>query len=58
MFVCVFRHEQLLTPTNIIFVGMPVTRVQILDVAVCISHIANTLGKAMNLTFLPPTIGK
>ena len=30
-----------------------VTRVQILDSAVCISHRAYTIGKGMNLAILP-----
>ena len=34
------------------------TRVQILDKAICISHSANTLRKAVNPTILPPAIGK
>ena len=29
-----------------------------LDEAVCTSHRTNTLGKSMNPTILPPTIGK
>ena len=33
-------------------------RVQILDEAVCISHSANTLGKGMNQTILPPARDK
>ena len=33
-------------------------RFQILDEAVCISHSANTLRKGINLTILPPTMGK
>ena len=33
-----------------------VTRVQILEEAVCISHHTNTLGKAMNQTILPLTV--
>ena len=32
-----------------------VTQVQILDIAVFISHSANSLGKGMNPTILPPT---
>ena len=35
-----------------------VTTVQILDKAVCISHSANTNGKGMNPTILPPAMGK
>ena len=35
-----------------------VTRSQILDEAVCISHDANTLGKGMHLTILLPGMGK
>ena len=35
-----------------------VTRVQILDMVVCISHSANTFRKAMNPVILPPAIGK
>ena len=35
-----------------------VTRVQILDEAVCISHIANMLGKDLNLIILPPATGE
>ena len=35
-----------------------VTKVQILDKAVGISHSANTFGKDMNLTILPPAMGK
>ena len=35
-----------------------VTGVQILDNVVHIQHSANTLGKNMNLTILPPTMGK
>ena len=35
-----------------------VTRVQILDKTVCISHGAKTLGKGMNQIILPPAIGK
>ena len=34
------------------------TRVQILDVAVCISYGANTLGKGMYPTILPQAMGK
>ena len=33
-----------------------VTRVQILDEAVCISHSTNTLEKGMNRTILPPAL--
>ena len=33
-------------------------RVQILDETVCISHSANTHGKGMNTTILPPVVGK
>ena len=35
-----------------------VTRVQLLDEAVCILHSANTLRKGMNPTILLSTIGK
>ena len=35
-----------------------VTRVQILDEAVDISHNANTVGKGMCTTTLPPAMGK
>ena len=35
-----------------------VTQVQILDKAVCISYGANTLGKGMHPTILPPATGK
>ena len=35
-----------------------VTRGQIPDDAVCISHSANILGKEMNLTILLPTLAK
>ena len=35
-----------------------VTQVQILDEAVCILHSANTIGKGMNPTILPPVMGK
>ena len=35
-----------------------VTRVQIMDEAVCISHSANTFGKGMNPTILSSAIGK
>ena len=34
------------------------TRVQILDMADCISHRTNTLGKSMNPNILPPAMGK
>ena len=34
------------------------TRVQILDVADCISHCTNTLGKGMNPIILHPAMGK
>ena len=34
------------------------TRVQILDVAVCISYRANTIKKGMNPTIFPQAIGK
>ena len=34
-----------------------VTRVQILDKAICISHSANTLGKSVNPNILPPAMG-
>ena len=34
------------------------TRVQILDETLCILHGANTLRKGMNVTILPPDIGK
>ena len=34
------------------------TRVQILDETDCISYRANTLGKAMNPSILPPAMGK
>ena len=34
------------------------TRVQILDKVDYISHRTNTLGKGMNLTILPPAMGK
>ena len=34
------------------------TRVQILDESVCISHNANTHGKGMTPTILPPLMGK
>ena len=34
------------------------TQVQILYKAVNISHSANTLGKGMNQTLLPPAVGK
>ena len=34
------------------------TRVQILDDAVCISHYANIIGKGMNPTNFPQTMGK
>ena len=33
-------------------------QVQILDEVVRISHSTNTFGKGMNLTILPPTMGK
>ena len=33
-----------------------VTRVQITNKSVCISHNTNTLEKGVNLTILPPTI--
>ena len=35
-----------------------VVRIQIMDEAVCIPVCANTLGKSMNLSLLPPTIGE
>ena len=35
-----------------------VTRVQILDKAICISHHANTLRKGMNPTILPLVMRK
>ena len=35
-----------------------VTRIQILDQAVCISHSANILGKGMHPTILPLALGK
>ena len=35
-----------------------VTQVQILDKAISISHNANTIWKAMNLTILPLAMGK
>ena len=35
-----------------------VTRVQIQDEAVCISHSANALGKSMNPTILPLAMGE
>ena len=35
-----------------------VNQVQILDVAVYISHSGNILRKGMSLTILPPAIGK
>ena len=35
-----------------------VTKVQILDEAVCISHSADTLGKIINLRILPLSQGK
>ena len=35
-----------------------VTRVQILDLADCISHSTNSLEEGMNPTILPPAIGK
>ena len=35
-----------------------VIRVQILDEDVCLSHSANTLGKGMNPTILPPAMVK
>ena len=34
------------------------TRVQTLIGTVCMSHCANTLGKGMHPTILPPVIGK
>ena len=34
------------------------TKVQILDLVICISHHTNTLGKGMNSTILFPFIGK
>ena len=35
-----------------------VTRVQILDKAVCILHLIDALGKDMNPSVLPPVMGK
>ena len=34
------------------------TRVQILDVVVCISHSTNALEKGMHPTILPPAMGE
>ena len=34
------------------------TRVQILDLTVCTSHITNNLGKGMNPDILLPAMGK
>ena len=36
----------------------PTSRVQILDKAVCILHIAINIGKAMNLTILSPAMAE
>ena len=38
--------------------GEKAIRVQIMDVAVCISGRANTIGKGMNPTILPQATGK
>ena len=35
-----------------------VTRIQILDVAYCISYSTNTLGKGMNPIIFPPAMSK
>ena len=34
------------------------TQAQILNEAICISHIANIFGKGMHPTILPPAMGK
>ena len=41
-----------------IYIIDTVTRVQIMDEAVCTSHRANALEKIMYLTILPPAMGK